>query len=369
MGVGVYYVCDLRFQRGQFFFQFLHAIKERRQLAADGHAFDEVFVNHGRIAAPFFAVGNGFHHAGLSENLTLITDLSVGLNAGLPADHAVVANLHRSGNGTESGDGRLFAHLRVVAHVAESVDAAALAHAGGVHPRTADEHITTQFHVVFNDRVPYVTDLLPFAVDHAVAVAFGADLHATLQPHAIADHRVWIQNAVFKDLAVFAHGHVAVNDGTGANHRARTDFYIGIDDHVRPDLDAFAELRTFVNQRGFVNAFGIGHGRMQRVDHAFKLQTGIVHAHHGQAVRCFDVGAQHHRAGVAAVQVRRIAFVFHQRNLARTHGLDTRNGFNHAVCGAGQFPPHQFRNFSQSQRHGPLLLATPHPVRARILVP
>ena len=124
----------------------------------------------------------------------------------------------------------MVADHHVVGDLAQVVNPDAVADDGGFHLGAVHGRVGADLHVVADDHVPEVLDLLPAAVlARRVAEAVVADDAARVQDHPVADDHpredlhARIDDAVLADLAVIADGHILVDDRVVPDHRAAAD--------------------------------------------------------------------------------------------------------------------------------------------------
>ena len=265
--------------------------------------------------------------AGLRQQRRMVRNLDVPGDAHLSGDDAVLADDGGPGDTHLGRHHRMVADHHVVRDLAQVVDPHAVADDGGFHLGAVHGGVGADFHVVADNHVPEVLDLLPTAVlARRVAEAVVADDAASMQDHPVSDDHARenlharIDNAVLSDLAVIADGHVLMDDRPVPDHRPAA--YAG--EISQPDL--LAELRGAVPagaeaavaaglfrlggdvlQQFRHGGIGVVHADKRRLHRLLGLE-GLVHQDDGRFARIdvlfvFGIGEETQGAGLSVLDL------------------------------------------------------------------
>ena len=154
-------------------------------------------------------------------------------NADLACQYAVPADLGGAGDAALRSHHRIVADLDIVGDLAEVVYLHAVADDGGFHFRAVDGGAGSDFHIVADDDIPEMLDLLPGAVWlRSVAKAVRAD------------HRIGMNDDIVPDHHSRVDAHSRINDAVLA------------DDGIVTDIDVLEDLRV-VTDDGVVADIGM----------------------------------------------------------------------------------------------------------------
>ena len=147
-----------------------------------------------------------------------------------PVKNHSVADFRGAAESDLRAQQRVFADLRSVADLHQVVDLYAASDAGFADAGAVDAGVRLDFDIVFDDDRSRLRNLVPAAFRSlGEAKAIGADHDAVLQQHVVAE------------AAVLAHHGVRVREEVVA------DLHSAIDDHVRQQHGAFADLDILVD--------------------------------------------------------------------------------------------------------------------------
>ena len=198
------------------------------ELGVSLHISMRVDTRGSKESLPFLA--DVADDAGLGQEGRVVRNLDMAGDAHLPCNDAIFADDRGAGNAYLGRHHGMVADHYVVGDLAQIVDADAVPDDGRLHLSPVHGGVGTDFHIVADDDVPEVFDLLPAAVRlRGVAETVVPDDAAGVQDHAVAnDHSrenadAGIDDAVLADLAVVADGHILVDDRVVPDYRAAAD--------------------------------------------------------------------------------------------------------------------------------------------------
>ncbi len=141
----------------------------------------------GRGSQPNPAVGNVVHHAGARHDRDLVADLEMPGETNLPGQGHIIPEFRAAGNADLGHDDAVGSDLHVVRDLHQVVDLAAPADLRGPE---------RDFHVVVDDHVADLRDLVVDAGIKDITEAIGADHRSRVHPHPLADPGPGIQRDV-----------------------------------------------------------------------------------------------------------------------------------------------------------------------------
>ena len=154
----------------------------------------------------------------MCADLGAIGHFDVTHETALACNHTILADMRGSAHARLGCHGGVLPHFGVVRQHDEVVELHTLVDARRAHSGTVDGGIGTDFHIVLNDHITHLRDLLVMAVRlRCEAETISPDDHAGMKDTIVANHRVtvkfhaWIKYRIVTHNAVVAHIHLRIN--------------------------------------------------------------------------------------------------------------------------------------------------------------
>ena len=324
----------LFFEIFDLFLEFGDAARQLGEVLEDGRRTVVLHAREGGVPEAHLVVGDVLVDAALRADLHAVADRNVVGDADLPGEEAVAAHARGSGNsGLRRGDGVL-ADLHVVSDLDQVVELHAAADDGRVGLRAVDAGVGADLHVVLDDDVAQLGDLVEASggVGHE-SEAVGADdgpgvedaaaaddaplvdLHARIERRAVADPHAAADVYLRVDLAVAAH------------------FGPLFDDREVADVALLAQAGTFVDRGAGADPLAAGTGGVVHLQEAQDAGRGVVDAYErgGHRLCGFERAVHEDDRGLRGVEE---GFVFGVGQIAQRSGLsflDRRDGVHLGV--------------------------------------
>ena len=254
--------------------------------------------------------------------------------ADLTGEDTMLADLRTAGYTYLCAEEGRFAYLDIMRHLNEVVYLRILAHDGRTHHGAVDGGVGTYLHVVLDDDVADLGDLL---VD-ALCVRLEAETVGT-------DHYTGMEDTSLADAAVGVNLHARIEDGTLADGDIIADIDVRVylypfaQTHVLTDISKSAYVGVCRNGNPFGDEGGLLDTFLGRehsfADHRQKLShraAGILHEDESAAGFVFTVGkgdlagyqgtGDEYHAGLGGLQTRDIFLVRHEGEVLRLRLLD-----------------------------------------------
>jgi hypothetical protein len=143
--------------------------------------------------------------AGFCRNHHLITDYEMISEASLTADHDISADSRASSDAHLCDKDAMLSDSDIVGNLDQVIDFGPLFDQGMAEGSTVDRHIRTEFHIVLNDHVAELGDLMVSALMLNITEPVSSndrtamDDHTSTKATAFADHDIGIENAIISD--------------------------------------------------------------------------------------------------------------------------------------------------------------------------
>lgn len=203
-----------------------------------------VFADRDCRAASIVAGFHALAGAAAGGDADVVFELDVAEDAGLTAEHDMLACLGGTCDACLGGDDVMLPDLDVVGDLDEIVDFRAFADDGLFEARTIDGGVGADLDVVFEDYIAELLELDEVALSvREIAEAAGADDGTWLENDSVAknapltDAGERVKQAVLTDRYLKSNRDVGTDDGVIVDQNALIDDYVGADRDVGADLD------------------------------------------------------------------------------------------------------------------------------------
>ena len=204
---------------------------------------------HGRKSRQYLIVSHIADNAAAACHHIVIADSNMPYRSRLPAKGIVITNGHAARDSHQRNEQVVLTDHIIVAQMHQIIHLGPVADDGTAHRSPVNAGIAADLHIVAQDHVPGLLDLIMFSVIRNKAKAIAADHTSRLEDIPIADDAVFPYDSLGINDAVAADLYVPPDIGMGIDHRIIPDlrpcFHNGkrLDSHILPDDGVLCHIR------------------------------------------------------------------------------------------------------------------------------
>ena len=341
---------------GQPGFEFADAPVKLGEAVEGSHGFQPLPIFHCRISGVERAGRHIAGHTALGGDDGAVAYAEVASRTYLSGEDAVVPNPGRAGQARLAAQHGVSADLGSVANQDEVIELGTAADAGFADCGAIHASIGLYFDVVFEHGRAGLLHFVPGSVLlPGEAEAVTADYGAILQDDAMtdaakfADHGMGMGEEVLTDASAAIDGNEAVQDGIAA------DSDVLVDEAVRTNVRAFADVGRLGNDRSGMDAGGVARGLVKEFDGVGEGEIWIRRAQGSNGRRSGrayegDTVFDEDGRGARRFEKREVAAIGEEGELAGFGVVDSRDATNFDVRTTFEAAVQLLRKFREFHR-------------------